>query len=301
MKTVLVTGASGLIGGELTQKLKNNGWEVRKLSRQKRAGYYLWNPQNHQIDESVFENLDAIIHLAGATISKRWTKNYKVELYNSRVETLDFLLERIQKNGVKLKTLISASGVNYYGTETTQKVYTENDPAGSDYLGNLCSEWEQTAFDFEKTGARVCTVRTAVVLSTKGGMLKQLFPMAKLNLISPLGDGRQIVPWIHIDDLTNLYMYLLENDHLNGAFNAAATETVNSKEFTKILVKALNRKILLPNTPGFLLKLVFGETASIMLMGSAVSNQKIKNVGFRFKFDKLENAIKNLVDHNRPL
>lgn len=298
MKTVLITGASGLVGSKLSKALESKGYEVRKLSRQKKDGFYFWNPANYEIEESVFNGLDAIIHLAGAPISNRWTDSYKSELYESRVEVSDLLLKCLRKRNIELKTYISASGVNYYGTETTTKIYTESDPVADDYLGGLCSDWESAAFDFEILGTRVCVVRTAVVLSEKGGMLKKLIPAAKLNLVSHLGNGKQIVPWIHIDDLVNLYIYLLENPNLNGAFNAVATQRVNSKEFTEIFVKAMNRKLILPGVPAFLLKLAFGEMASIMLYGSAVSNQKIKANGFQFKFEKLEDAMKNLLGNS---
>src|SRR5690606_15436302 len=126
--------------------------------------------------------------------------------------------------------------------------------------------------------------------------IKKLIPAAKFNMISALGSGNQIVPWIHIDDLTDMYKWLLENPNLSGAFNASATQIVNSTEFTKAFADAMGKKIILPNMPAFMLKLIFGETASIMLKGSAVSNEKIKDAGFRFKFDNLETAFKNLLN-----
>lgn len=294
MKTILITGGNGMTAKRLTEMLVSKNYQVRLLSRKKKPGYFYWNPDEKTIDETVFENLDAIIHLAGATISKRWTAAYKKELYESRINTADLLLDRLQKNSVKIKTMISASGVNYYGTETTPKIFSENDKSSDDFLGNLCKDWEKAAFNFEKTGARVCTVRTAVILSEKGGMLKKILPLAKKNMLSALGSGKQIVPWIHIDDLCRLYIHLLENPELNGAFNAAASQITDSNTFNRILNEALNKKTILPNVPGFVLRLIFGETAGIMLNGSAVSNQKIKDTGFRFEFDELKKAFQDL-------
>lgn len=296
MKTVLISGGTGLVGSVLTKKLRTAGHRVRILSRQKGEDHFYWNPEKNEIDASAFENLDAVIHLAGASIAKRWTASYKKELYSSRIDTSKLIFEQLKKSNTKIECFISASGVNYYGTETSRHIFTEEDPNSNDFLGKLCADWEAAAFDFEQLGARVCALRTAVVLSADGGMIKKLIPAAKFNMVSALGSGNQIVPWIHIDDLADIYKWLIENPNLSGAFNASATQIVNSREFTKAFVGAMGKKIILPNTPAFMLKLIFGETASIMLEGSAVSNKKIKDTGFRFQFDNLETAFKNLLD-----
>lgn len=295
MKTVLITGGSGLVANSLSNRLTALHHEVRILTTQKNIGKYYWNPAKEEIDSSVFEGLDAIVHLAGAPISKRWTKANKNEIYESRVKSAELLYNGVQKAGIRLSSFISASGVNYYGTETRSHLFVEEDPASNDFLGQLCADWEAAAQTFTNMSSRVCCVRTAVVLSPKGGMLKKLMPLAKLGLVSPLGSGHQIVPWIHIDDLIEIYVRLLESPDLSGAFNAAATEIVNSKTFTKSLAKAVGTKVILPNVPGFVLRMMFGETSSIMLEGSAVSNKKIKESGFRFKFDNLDAALKNLL------
>lgn len=296
MKTVLISGGTGMVGSVLAKKLKTAGYRVRILSRQKGENHFYWNPEKNEIDLSVFENLDAVIHLAGASIAKRWTASCKKELYSSRIDTSKLIFEQLKKSNSKIECFISASGVNYYGTETSKHIFSEEDPNSKDFLGKLCADWEAAAFDFEKLGARVCVLRTAVVLSADGGMIRKLIPAAKFNMISALGSGHQIVPWIHIDDLTDMYRWLIENPNLSGAFNASATQIVNSAEFTKAFVGAMEKKIILPNTPAFMLKLIFGDTASIMLEGSAVSNKKIKDTGFRFKFDNLETAFKDLLD-----
>ncbi len=295
MKSVLITGASGLIGRSLSKKLKAKGYEVRILSRTQKQDQYFWNPSERKIDQKAFENLDAIIHLAGAPISKRWTEFYKKELYDSRVKTAQLLFETAKNSGTFLKKIITASGANYYGTKTTEKIFKETDPHAPDFLGKLCYDLENTVQQFETIGAKVCAVRTSAVLSPTGGMLKELLPLANNYVISPLGNGKQIVPWIHIDDMVNLYIHLLESEELHGAYNAAASQIVNNKEFTYTLVKSIHKKVILPSIPGFVLKTVLGEMSTILLEGSAVSNSKIKNTGFQFQFNELDKALDNLL------
>ena len=295
MKSVLISGATGLIGQNLVQKLKSKSWEVRTLSRKQSESHFYWNPENAEIDEKAFENLDAIIHLAGAPISKRWTNSYKKELYKSRINSAELLFETARKLNAPIKTFITASGVNYYGTQTSDIVYEETHSFTDDFLGRICFDLEQTAQKFETLGTRVCAVRTAAVLSPDGGMLKELIPLANKFLLSPLGSGKQILPWIHIEDMVNIYIHLLENETLSGAFNATASQIINNRDFTYQLAKHLNKKIILPAVPGFILKTVLGEMSSILLEGTAVSNSKIKNSGFEFQFEELKPALDDLL------
>jgi len=295
MKTILISGATGMIGKKLTEKLISKNYEVRILSRQNNSGGYLWNPSENYIDKSAFENLDAIIHLAGSPISKRWTKNYKNELRDSRIKTAGLLFKTARETQSNIKTFITASGSNYYGASTSEKIFVETNHHAHDFLGKLCFDLENTAQNFESTGSRVCAVRTPAVLCTDGGMLKELISLANKRLLSPLGSGKQIISWIHIDDIVNLYIYLLENENLSGAFNAAASQFVSNREFTYALAGCLGKKIILPPVPGFVLKIALGEMSSILLKGNAVSSEKIKNSGFEFKFENLESALENLL------
>lgn len=295
MQTVLISGATGLIGQKLVQKLKANSHEVRTLSRNQSRNHFYWNPEKAEIDEKAFENLDAIIHLAGAPISKRWTHSCKKELYKSRINSAELLFETARKLNAPIKTFITASGVNYYGTQTTDTVFKETDGHADDFLGNLCFDLEQTAQKFETLGTRVCAVRTAAVLSPDGGMLKELIPLANKFILSPLGSGKQIIPWIHIEDMVNIYIHLLENETLSGAFNATASQIINNRDFTYQLAKHLNKKVILPAVPGSILKTVLGEMSSILLEGTAVSNSKIKNSGFEFQFEELKPALDDLL------
>lgn len=295
MMTVLISGATGLVGQKLTIELKAKGYTVKILSRKKDENSFYWNLNENYINPKAFENLDAIIHLAGAPISKKWTKDYKKELYESRIKTGDLLFKYAKKYSPDLKTFITASGTNYYGTITSDKIFTENDKNGDDFLGQLCLDWENVAFQFQKLGTKVVALRTAAVLAQNSGMLKEFKPLAKWNLASPLGSGKQILPWIHLDDLVEMYIYTLENENLKGAYNAAAPEILNNKKFTQTLVNVMGKSIFLPNVPAFALKLILGEMSSIALEGSAISAQKIQDAGFQFKFPELNSALKNLI------
>lgn len=295
MGAILITGGKGMIGSRLAALLSQQGKEVRILSRSPGPKEFYWNPKEKQIDSKALENIQTLIHLAGAPISKKWTKKYKNELYASRVDTADFLFQKIKESNHRPVSFISASGTNYYGTPTDNRVFRETDPPGKDYLGNLCGAWEKSAFRFEELGMRVCVVRTPAVLSSSGGMLGKLLPMAKWGLLSPLGNGRQIMPWVHIDDLCAAYIHLMQNVELKGCFNAAAPEVTDNRTFTQTLMKSVHRRILLPAVPGFVLRAALGEMAALLLEGNAISSEKIRRTGFRFKFDTLDKAFKNLL------
>ncbi len=295
MKTILISGATGLVGKKIARELKAKNYTVRCLSRKKGNDFFYWSPEENYIDPKAFENLDVIIHLAGAPVSERWTDDYKKELYDSRIKTAKLLFDYTKKYAPGLNTFITASGSNYYGTFTSEKKLTESDENSKDFLGNLCRDWENAAFKFEAMGTRVIALRTGAVLSENNGILKKLTPIVKMNLASPLGSGKQIMPWIHIDDLVAIYIFTLENENLKGAFNAVAPESVTNREFTKKLAKVMNKAIIFPNVPSVILKLMLGEMSSIALEGSTVSAQKIQNTGFRFKFPELGPAFKDLL------
>lgn len=291
---VLITGATGLVGKRLGSALEARGHEVKILSRNPQPGQYFWNPVEGIVDEKAFENLDAIIHLAGAPISKPWNKHYRKKIYDSRVKSCELLYEYAKRLNSNLSTFLTASGSNYYDATQYSTIWEETDPPGEDFLANLCVDLELTAKKFEKLGSRVCAVRTSAVLADEGGMIQKLKPLAKWNILSPLGSGKQRIPWIHIEDLVQIYIHLLENPELEGAFNAAATEKVSNREFTKAFMKSMSRKMIFPPVPAFLIKLLLGDMSFIVLKGSDLSNNKIKSTGFSFQYDQLKLALKNL-------
>ena len=291
---ILVTGASGLIGKALVEKLKQNHHEVRCLTRKKatKANEFHWNISENFIDERAFENLDIIIHLAGANISERWTASYKKELYSSRIDSANLLRKYCSEKNIRLKAFISASGINYYGTFTSDKILDETSGIiRHDFLAQLCVAWEHCADAFVEIAERVVCLRTAMVLAKNGGALPKLQKITNFNLASPVGSGKQWMNWIHIDDLVNLYLYAVENSSVNGKLNATTEGWETNSDFMKKLAQN-SHKIFLPiNIPSFVLKTAFGEMSQILLEGTRVSNKKIKSLGFDFKYEDLKSAL----------
>ncbi|KMQ69033.1 hypothetical protein ACM39_07100 [Chryseobacterium sp. FH2] len=297
-EVVLITGANGLVAQELS-KIIDKEYDVRFLTRKKRQNNeYEWNVKKQIIDESAFENISHIIHLAGANISEqRWTDERKKELISSRVDSANLLLTTLRKKNIKLKSFISASGINYYGTKTTDKIFTEEDLPGNDFLSEVVVLWERAADDFKEQNLaeRVVKIRTAVVLSDKDGALKKMLFPIKNYIGSPLGSGQQYMPWIHIKDICLIYELALKNSDIDGAYNATSPQHTTNENLTKQIAAVLQKPLFMPNIPGFILKFLFGELASALLEGSRASSQKIQNAGFRFEFPDLKQALEDLL------
>ncbi|WP_223607640.1 TIGR01777 family oxidoreductase [Chryseobacterium sp. OSA05B] len=295
---VLITGAGGMIARELSKKIEKE-YTVRFLTRKKKHEHdFEWDIKKGTIDESALDNVSHIIHLAGANISeKRWTKERKQELISSRVNSAGLLLETVRKKNIKLKSFISASGINYYGTVTTDKIYTEDDPPGNDFLSEVVVLWERAADDFKEQNLaeRVVKIRTAVVLSKEDGALKKMLPTIQYGIGSALGSGKQYMPWIHIEDICSIYETALKNSSMDGPYNAVSPQHTTNENLTKKIAEVLNKPLFMPNVPAFVLKLIFGELADALLEGSRASSQKIQNTGFRFKFPDLKGALEDLL------
>ena len=295
---VLITGASGFIGQSLVKKLRERNHHVRVLVRKNPTdeNEFRWNPKDEFIDEKAFENLDAIIHLAGANISKKWTESYKKELFESRINTANLLKEYCQKNNIRLKAFISASGVNYYGTFTSDQILHEDSGVlKNDFLAKLCIDWENAADQFAELSERVICLRTALVLGKNGGAFPFLRKITDLNLGAAIGSGKQWMNWIHLKDLVEMYIFVLENEHVNGKYNAVADDIPTNKKFMKTLSRTLCKFFISIHVPAVLLKLMMGEMSAIILRGSRVSNEKIKSEGFVFKYSKLQKAFQSLI------
>lgn len=295
---ILITGATGLIGKRLVNRLKEKGHSVNILVRNKteNPNEFLWNTTENFIEDEAFTNVESIIHLSGASIGKRWTKNYKKELHDSRVETTNLLFSYAKKHELKLKSFISASGINYYGTFTSNEILTEEIPIKKlDFLANLCKNWEEAALQFSEISERVVCLRTSPVLSQKSGTLELLKKVTNLNLASPLGSGDQWMNWIHLDDLVEMYVFAVENTEMKGAFNAVADEIPSNKNFMKELAKKMKKLFIPIPVPRHLIQLILGEMSTIILEGSRASNQKIKSQGFEFKHPMLSETFENLL------
>lgn len=298
---VLITGAGGLIARELSKQLENN-YTIRFLTRKKKHDHeFEWDLTKGTIDEKALEGVSHVIHLAGANISeKRWTDERKKELISSRIDSAGLILQSLKQKNIKLKSFISASGINYYGTETTEKIFTEEDGPGNDFLSEVVVQWEKAADQFkeQQLAERVVKLRTAVVLSEKDGALKKMLPTIKMGIGSPLGNGKQYMPWIHIKDICAMYEFALKNPEISGAFNAVAPEHATNKDLTEKIAQVLKKLLFMPNVPTFVLRLVFGELSDAVLKGSRASSEKILTAGFQFEFPDLKRALENLLKNN---
>jgi len=299
METVLISGGTGLIGSHLSKKLKENGFNVAFLSRKRNTDsiipVYLWNPDKNILDPEAISAADCIIHLAGAGIGdKRWTGRRRELIIDSRIKTGELILRKVLELGKNLKTFISASGIGYYGTISSDKVFNEIDPPSNDFLGEVCRKWEEMADRFKESGIRTVKFRTGVVLAEKGGALERMTTVVNMGIGSPFGNGRQYIPWIHIDDLCNLYLRAVKDPSMIGAWNAVAPNYTTNSEFMRILAEVLEKPFFFPAVPSFVLKTLFGEMSGIILKGSRVSAGKIISSGYKFEYPGLENALKNL-------
>ena len=301
MNKILITGASGLIGSKLTSLLQKNNYEVIQLSRRKSNGNiktFLWDLNKNYIEQGALENVDHIIHLAGAGIAdKRWTDKRKREIIDSRVKSAELLFNEIEKIEIKPKSFISASAVGYYGAITSDKIFTEEVQPGSDFVANVCQKWEESTKPFSDLGIRTVQLRFGVVLSPEGGALKKMLLPTKLGFGSALGSGRQYFPWIHISDAIAAVEKCIRDNDMKGAYNLVSPSTQNYNDFAKTLAEVLKKTYFMPNVPNFALKLVFGDMANIILEGSRVSSQKLIDSGFTFSFPDLKKALSNLLNH----
>lgn len=293
---VLITGGSGLLGSSLTQKLLSENIEVVHLTREKNSKNdvknYLWNWGKNEIDERCFNGITHIIHLAGAGIAeKAWTQKRKNTIVKSRVLTARLLHSKIESLNIDLKAFISASAVGFYGAQVSEKEFNESDVSYEDFMGNCCKQWENAA-DLFIPISRVVKLRLGVILDKDFGALPRIARMIKNRIGSPLGTGSQYMPWIHIDDAVEIFYKAIRNNEYSGVYNAVSTENITNSILTKSVGRVLNRKIWLPNVPSFILRFLYGEMSDTILKGVKVSNKKIKNLGFKFKYNKIDEALK---------
>jgi len=296
MKKVIITGGTGLVGQRLTTLLKHKGFEVNILCRNpKRPNEFKWNIEEGYIDERVFEQASAIIHLAGAGVAdKRWTEERKKEIIESRTKSARLLYKYLSGSKYPVASFISASAVGFYGDRKSE-LLTEDSSNGSGFLAEVCKVWEEEAEKFSALNIAVSKVRIGIVLSKDGGALPKLdFPI-KFGIGAYIGDGKQFVPWIHIDDLCNIFIHLLENN-LHDTYNGCAPDIKTNKEMSETIAEVLHRPFIPFPAPGFILKTVMGEMASMLLMSNNCSSQKIINTEFAFQYPTLKEALQNIYE-----
>lgn len=299
---ILITGGTGFIGSHLTPVLKEMGHEVVHLSHRTPMGdegvpTYHWDHEQGVMDEKALEGLDAVIHLAGANLNKRWTTSYKEQIERSRVEGSRFLIQQLKELETPPKVFISASAIGYYGSKTSDHIFTEEDPPADDFVGNVVRKWEKEV-DAAGEFARVVKLRSGLVLDKDEGVLPQLVLPVKFGVGAPLGSGKQYMPWIHLLDICRAYLFALEKEGMEGAYNVAAPEHVTNEGMIHSIAKVLNRPVFLPGIPGGLMKMAMGERGEMALEGSRVSPEKLQNEGFQFKYPKLMEALEAIF---RPL
>lgn len=299
-ESVLITGASGLIGQQLQEALLKKGYEIRGLSRKSRQEegitWYTWDIEEGKIDPAAFDKLDYIIHLAGANVADgRWTEKRKKVILESRTASAALLHEYVRKMPNPPKAFISASGISIYGADNGKTWLDEESPEGKDFLAKVAQAWEESADDFAKIGIRTVKLRIGVVLSEEGGALQELTKPIRFYAGAPLASGKQYMSWIHIDDLVRIFVDALENTGYEGAYNAVAPKPVTNKTLTRSAARAMGKPLLLPNVPAFVLKLMLGEMAEILIGSGRVSSEKIEQQGFTFQYRKIDTAMDDLL------
>jgi hypothetical protein len=298
---VLITGATGLIGKEIVKLCLKKDIAVNflttnklKISNNDRYQGFYWNPKDNEIDSKCFLGVDTIIHLAGATISKRWSSKYKKEILSSRIITSQLLIDTLIKTKHQVKHVISASAIGIY-PDSLLNYYDETNSEGDNtFLSKVVKQWEQSIDHFSKLNIKVSKIRIGLVLSEQGGALPAIVKPIKFGFGAAFGSGNQWQSWIHITDLARVFAYVMTHQ-LEGTFNAVSPNPVTNKEFTKSCAQVLDSPLFLPNIPKFLMKLVLGDMHTLLFLSQRVSSKKIEDAGFEFKFHHLKPALEDLL------
>lgn len=312
MATVLITGGTGVIGRALTKTLLGKNYTIIILSREIRnskpeirnLSYAQWNIKDQTIDNDAIAKADYIIHLAGAGVAdKRWTKKRKQEIVDSRVKSSELIIKALKEKANNVKAVISSSAIGWYGADTSipnADPFTEDDPADNGFLGSTCLQWENSLEPITKLNKRLVKLRTGIVLSDDGGAFKEFIRPMRFGIAAILGSGKQIISWIHIDDLVQLYITAIENDNINGVCNAVAPNPVSNKELTLQLARIKKGKFFIPvYVPSFILKLILGEMSIEVLKSATVSCEKIQHAGFSFLYPSIDVALKDLLEKKK--
>jgi hypothetical protein len=308
MSTILITGGTGMVGTRLTEILVQQGYEVIILSRNpipvsqlpKGVQHAKWDLSKKYIDPVAFAAADHIIHLAGAGVAdKRWNKKRKAEIVNSRAESGALLVHAMQTIPNKIQSVHSASGIGWYGADTEKSLqtgFTEEAPADNEFLGETCRIWEEKIEGVKALGKRLTIFRIGIVLSNSGGALVEFKKPIRLGFAAILGNGKQNISWIHIDDLCHLFLKAIRDGSMQAVYNAVAPETVTNQELTLSLAKAMRGRFYIPiHVPAFLLKWVLGEMSIEVLKSAKVNSFKTQGTGFQYQYPFIADAIKALI------
>ncbi len=304
MTTVLITGGSGMIGTALTKELVASGYRIIILTRNpsgfrnsERIQYAAWDPSRQTIDASAIQAADYIIHLAGANVAEgRWTQKRKREIIDSRVQSGQLLVKAMSENTNHIKAVISSSAIGYYGPDAmipNPKPFRETDPPIHDFLSGVVQKWEAAISQITQQNKRLVILRTGIVLSNEGGAYTEFKKPLRFGMAAVLGNGKQVVSWIHIHDLVRMYIRAIENESMNGIYNAVAPAPVTNREL--VLSIARHNKFYIPiQVPSFVLKTMLGEMSIEVLKSTTVSSEKIQGEGFVFDYSTVEEAVNEL-------
>jgi uncharacterized protein (TIGR01777 family) len=296
-KHILLTGGTGLIGTNLTKQLLTRGYCVSHLSRlpgkDPQVKTFLWDIHKNEIDPQCVDGVDMIVHLAGAGIAdKPWTDERKKELIDSRTKSIALIYDLLRKKEHQVSSVISASAIGYY-SDRGDELMTEESPPQNDFMAKCCMQWEAAVDEGRSFGLRIVKYRTGVVLDNGGALAKLAVPV-KFFVGSPLGSGKQWVPWIHWQDVIDLYLHAIEHPKFEGTYNMVAPNPVTNKELTQAVAAQLRRPLWAPNVPAFVLKLIMGEMSTIVLGSTKVSCKKIEHAGFKFTYTNVAAALKEI-------
>ena len=301
MKTILITGGTGLIGRYLIKSLSKDSNTIYVLTRsesrfENNVNFINWDPDSQRLDLSNIPAVDFIINLAGASIDgSRWTNSYKRKILESRLNSTSLLFKEIKKLKQKPSLYIGASATGFY-KKNTKVAQVEEDYKGSDFLSDVVAKWEKESNNFMKYGIRTVLLRIGLVLSKDGGVLKKLYPIFKLFLGVSIGSGRQTISWIHIKDLVDFIHKSIGDNKISGAYNLTAPEVITNYKFTEELALVWKRPVFpkIFKAPSLIVKLLFGEQSSLVLNGLNVSSKKIESTSFKFSFTNIKSALKDI-------
>jgi uncharacterized protein (TIGR01777 family) len=299
---IFMTGGTGFVGTNLTNRLVENGHRLTLLTRrigERRplppgADYLEGDPTSPGPWQDRMAEHEVVINLAGTSIFKRWTNSAKKEILESRMRTTQNLVDALSARKGLNTHFFSTSAVGYYGFHGDEDL-DEDSPPGEDFLASLSVEWETLAMKAETHGARVVPLRFGIVLGKDGGALKQMIPLFKLYLGSPLGSGKQWFSWVHMEDLTRIYLFLLEELDISGPINCTSPNPVRNHELTKAIGEVLGKPTFMPAVPAFAMKMILGEFGSVLLKGQKVVPKRLLDMGFRFRFPEIKGALQDLL------
>jgi uncharacterized protein len=304
MATIMITGGTGMIGSALTKTLVEKGHRVIILTRNSankkktnQLSYSEWDPAKGTYNAGDFGTADAIIHLAGANVAeKRWTGERKKEIIDSRVKSGELIIKALKEVPNKVSTILSASAIGYYGPDQkSNRGFTEDSPHYNDFLGNTVSEWEASILPVTHMGKRLVIFRTGIVLSREGGAFREFEKPLNLGIASILGNGKQVVSWIHIEDLVRLYIAALEDESWKGIYNAVAPVPVTNKELILSMARQKNKIFLPIPVPTIVLKTMLGEMSTEVLKSTTVSSAKVEQKGFIYLYPTIDKAVGQLL------